>query len=167
MVNRRLLKEFVYFMVDLWLSILWSQWSLLWFNMAPIKAWWHVPSWHIMAWSPHSLGSSLQYPSGFSIIQETLEHTLLQECRRIDDPIFLFLSSVFSLLLSWISFLAPSSYGDNFANDSNFSSFSDSASGGYGNTGGGVGGYDNNLSYGNPGRGILIKATRVFSYSWL
>ena len=74
----------------------------------------------------------------------------------------------FCLLLSLINVvcLAPSNYGDNFANDSNFSSFSDNASGGggggYGNTGGAAaGGYDNNLSYGGTGRGILIKATHV------
>ena len=68
--------------------------------------------------------------------------------------------------------VAPSGYGDNFANDSNFSSFSDNAGGGYGNTGGGAGGYtaggaggyDNNLSYGGTGRGILISATHYF---WL
>lgn len=60
--------------------------------------------------------------------------------------------------------LAPSGYGDNFANDSNFSSFSDNTTGGYGNTVGGAGGYDNNLSYGGTGRGILIKATHVSSY---
>lgn len=52
--------------------------------------------------------------------------------------------------------IAPSGYGDNFANDSNFSSFSDT-SGGYGNSGGGAGGYNNNLSYGGSGRGNLIE----------
>lgn len=78
---------------------------------------------------------------------------------------FLFLSSVLSLLLLMnIICAAPSGYGDNFANDSNFSSFSDNASGGYGNTGGGAGGYDNNLSYGGTGRGILIRVTHCF---WL
>lgn len=81
---------------------------------------------------------------------------------------FLFLSSVVSpLLLMNIIYLAPSGYGDNFANDSNFSSFSDNTSGGYGNAGGGAGGYDNNLSYGGSGRGILIRATHVSRYFWL
>lgn len=88
----------------------------------------------------------------------------------MDDPTSVVLSSVLSFIN--IMCLAPSGFGDNFANDSNFSSFSDNASaGGYGNTGGGAvgsaGGFDNNLSYGGSGRGILIKATHALGHFWL
>ena len=73
----------------------------------------------------------------------------------------------------YIIILASSGFGDNFANDSNFSSFSDNAAAGgaaatgggggnFGNQGGGQNNFDNNLSYGGSGRGILIEATRVF-----
>ena len=85
----------------------------------------------------------------------------------MDDPTSVF---VFCFVTINVICVAPSGYGDNFANDSNFNSFSDNASaGGYGNTGGGGGavGYDNNLSYGGTGRGILIKATHVLGHFWL
>ena len=82
----------------------------------------------------------------------------------------------------YIIILASSGFGDNFANDSNFSSFSDNnaAAGGgvntgganagganFGNQGGGQGNFENNLSYGGSGRGILIKAMHVFRPIWL
>ena len=83
----------------------------------------------------------------------------------MDDPISVF---VFCFVSINIICLAPSGYGDNFANDSNFSSFSDNASaGGYANTGGGPVGFENNLSYGGSNRGILIKATQVLGHFWL
>ena len=53
---------------------------------------------------------------------------------------------------------APTGFGDNFANDSNFSSFSDNQNvgGGFNNAGTGAGGYamaNPNLSYGGGGGG--------------